>query len=194
MKKIAIFASGSGTNAQNIIEFFNKSGSAKVEIILTNNKKAYVLERAFKFSIKTYIFDKKEFYETDNIVNILQDMHIDLIVLAGFLWLVPFNLLNMFQGKIINVHPALLPKYGGKGMYGNRVHQAVIENHEMYSGITIHYVNERYDEGSIIFQEKCGINLNETPETLALKVHELEYKYLPVIIERILQKSDEVMK
>src|SRR5271157_4269881 len=170
MKKIAIFASGSGTNAQNIIEFFDKSGSAKVEIILTNNKKAYVLERAFKFRIKTYIFDKKEFYETDNIVNILQDLHIDLVVLAGFLWLVPFNLLSIFQGRIINVHPALLPKYGGKGMYGNKVHQAVIENHEMYSGITIHYVNERYDEGSIIFQEKCRINSNETPETLASKV------------------------
>ncbi len=188
MKKIAIFASGSGTNAQNIIEFFNKSGSARVQIILTNNFKAYVLERAYKFNISTRIFDRYEFYQTDNILSILQKNQIDLIILAGFLWLVPSNILNMFPGRIINVHPALLPKYGGKGMYGNRVHQEVIANHEMYSGITIHYVNESYDEGDIVFQEKCLITTDDTAETLASKVHELEYKFFPVVIEEILKK------
>jgi len=189
MKKIAIFASGSGTNAQNIIEYFNKSGTAKVEIILTNNNNAYVLERAYKFNIGTRIFDRNEFYQTDNILFILKNMQVDLIILAGFLWLIPSNILNSFPCRIVNVHPALLPKYGGKGMYGTRVHQEVIANHELYSGITIHYVNERYDEGDIIFQEKCVINTNDTAETLADKVHELEYRYFPVVIEEILNKK-----
>ncbi len=188
MKKIAIFASGSGSNAQNIAEYFRTSSVANVTIILSNNKKAYVLERAVNMGINTFVFNKKDFYETDNILNILLELQIDLIVLAGFLWLIPNNLINKFSGRIINIHPALLPDYGGKGMYGNRVHEAVIANKEEYSGITIHYVNEDYDKGGIIFQQKCKIDADDTPQTLAQKIHDLEYKYFPVIIDNILQK------
>jgi phosphoribosylglycinamide formyltransferase 1 len=187
MKKIAIFASGSGTNAQKIIEFFNeKPVIGKVEIIFSNKKDAYVLERAKSFNISSCIFSREEFYHTDYVQNILIKHDIDLIVLAGFLWLVPQNVLQHYPKQIINIHPALLPKYGGKGMFGARVHEAVIKNKDEYSGITIHYVNEHYDEGDIIFQAKCKVDPNDTAESLAEKIHALEYEYYPRTIEEIL--------
>ncbi len=187
MKKIAIFASGSGTNAQKIIEYFNeKPAFGKVEIIFSNKKDAYVLERAKNYNISSYIFNRDEFYHTDKIQNILLQHDIDLIVLAGFLWLVPQNVLQHYPKQIINIHPALLPKYGGQGMYGARVHETVIKNKDEYSGITIHYVNEHYDEGDIIFQAKCKVEHHDTADSLANKIHELEYEHYPRIIEDLL--------
>lgn len=186
MKNVAIFASGSGTNAQAIIEHLNKSKVGRVSGIFSNNKDAFVLQRAQKYNIPDYVFSKNEFYNTTNIRDILNEKKIDFIVLAGFLWLIPEYLLIAFPDRIINIHPALLPKYGGKGMYGMRVHEAVINNKEKESGITIHYVNENYDEGNIIFQAKCKITQNDSPETLAKKIHELEHKHYPRIVEELL--------
>ncbi|MBP8959145.1 MAG: phosphoribosylglycinamide formyltransferase [Bacteroidales bacterium] len=186
MNNISIFASGSGTNAENIIKYFLNKESAKVALVLSNNPKAYVIKRAKQYNIAVKIFDHHEFYETDEVLETLISNNIDFIVLAGFLWLVPENILNRYKGKIINIHPALLPRYGGKGMYGDRVHRAVIEAGEKESGITIHYVNEGYDEGDIIFQAHCPINPEETVDSLAKKVHELEYRYYPEVIEKII--------
>ena len=188
MKKIAVFASGSGSNAEKIIEYFQEKPVARVEIILSNKKDAFVLERAKKFNIPTYVFDRQEFYNTDKIIELLSGHQVDLIVLAGFLWLVPGNLLINYPNRIVNIHPALLPKYGGKGMFGMRVHDAVVANNESNSGITIHYINERYDEGDIIFQAKCPINPSESADAVAQKVHALEYEHFPRVIEEILQK------
>ncbi|HCI55342.1 MAG TPA: phosphoribosylglycinamide formyltransferase [Bacteroidales bacterium] len=186
MCNISIFASGSGTNAENIIKYFLNKKSAKVALVLSNNPKAYVIKRAKQYNIPIKIFDRHEFYKTEEVLETLISNNIDFIVLAGFLWLVPENILNRYRGKIINIHPALLPKYGGKGMYGDRVHKAVIEAGEKESGITIHYVNEKYDEGDIIFQAQCPIDPGETVDSLAKKVHELEYRYYPEIIEKII--------
>lgn len=188
MKKIAIFASGSGTNAQKIIEHFDKKPVGKVEMVLSNKKDAFVLERAHGYGIPTYVFNRDDFYNTDKIIRLLFEHQIDLIVLAGFLWLVPESLLESYPNRIINIHPALLPKYGGKGMYGMRVHETIIANHEIYSGITIHYINEQYDEGDIIFQAKCKVEPTDDAESLALKVHALEYEHYPRIIEETLLK------
>jgi phosphoribosylglycinamide formyltransferase-1 len=188
MKKIAVFASGSGSNAQKIIEYFRQHAVAEVEMILSNKKDAFVLERAKNHKIPSCSFNRDEFYSSDKILDLLMGHHIDLIVLAGFLWLVPGNLLRKYPNRIINIHPALLPKYGGKGMYGMRVHKAVVDNHEAWSGITIHYVNEHYDEGNIIFQAKCKIGPDDDAETVAGKVHELEYKHFPKVIEDVLMK------
>jgi phosphoribosylglycinamide formyltransferase 1 len=188
MKKIAIFASGSGSNAQKIMEYFSQRPVAKVKIVLSNKKDAFILERAAKFNIPTYVFNREEFYHTDSVIELLSIHKIDLIVLAGFLWMIPENLLQTYPHRIVNIHPALLPKYGGKGMYGMRVHESVVANKETNSGITIHYINERYDEGSIIFQAKCNIEPTDNPETVAQKVHALEYEYFPKVIEEILEK------
>jgi len=188
MKKIAVFASGSGSNAQKIIEYFDGKLTGKVEVILSNKKNAYVLERAKNFDIPTYVFDREEFYNSLKVLNILTEHQIDLIVLAGFLWLVPENLLKNYPNRIINIHPALLPKYGGKGMYGEKVHEAVVANHEPYSGITIHYINERYDEGDIIFQAKCKVEPTDTTEDVASKVHALEYEHFPKVVEEVIMK------
>jgi len=185
MKNIAIFASGSGTNAENIINHFKNSSDIKIEIILTNRSDAFVIERAKKHTIKYLIFNRKDFYESSMILDVLEEQKIDFIVLAGFLWLMPANLIQKFPGKIINIHPALLPAYGGKGMYGMKVHEAVINNLEQQSGITIHFVNEKYDEGKIIFQAKCLIETGDSPETLANKIHSLEYMHFPKIIEKV---------
>lgn len=184
IRKIAIFASGSGTNAQAIIERFKDSKIIKVDSVFSNKEDAFVLQRAKGLNVPAYIINREKFYSTNELVGFLNERGIDLIVLAGFLWLVPENLIKSFT--IINIHPALLPKYGGKGMYGMRVHQAVVDNKESKSGITIHYVNEVYDDGKIIFQAKCNINEGDSPEDVARKVHELEYKYYPEIIEGIL--------
>ena len=189
MKHIVIFASGSGSNAQQIAEYFAASDTARVVMIYSNRADAYVLERAYKMNISTVIFDRVDFYENDLVLHQLQNLHPDLIVLAGFLWKVPQKIIHAFPKRIINIHPALLPKYGGKGMYGSHVHRAVIENHEKESGITIHYVNENYDEGDIILQATCRVDENDTPEILAEKVHTLEYKYYPKTIKHVLLGS-----
>jgi len=188
LKNIAIFASGSGTNAENIIRYFRTSSLGKVRLVLCNRPDAGVLIRAKNTDIQSVIFNKTEFYESDKILNILLSHKIDLVVLAGFLWLVPGNLLKTFQGRMINIHPALLPAYGGKGMYGDKVHKEVINNHEKESGITIHFVNEQYDEGDILFQARCKIVEGESAESLAKKIHELEYKYFPSVIEDLLNR------
>lgn len=185
-KKIALFASGSGTNAQNIIEYFSDNEKVVVDSLWSNKKDAYALERARKFQVETFIFNREEFSNSNFIVEKLHSRGIDLIVLAGFLWLVPLNLIQSFP--IINIHPALLPKYGGKGMYGMKVHQAVVANKDKESGITIHYVNEVYDDGKIIFQAKCDVGTSDTPEDVAQKIHKLEYQYFPKIIENVLEE------
>jgi phosphoribosylglycinamide formyltransferase-1 len=186
MNNIAILASGSGTNAQRLIEHFSTINDANISILLTNKKNAGVVERAKKLNVPIRIFDREEFYYSENIVDFLQNEGVDWIVLAGFLWLIPKKLLKIFPNRIVNIHPSLLPKYGGRGMYGMNVHQAVINAKEKESGITIHYVNEEYDKGSVIFQAVCVIDDTETPETLAVKIHELEYKHFPVVMENLI--------
>lgn len=185
VKRIAIFASGSGSNAQNIIDYFADNKRFIVDSIWTNNPSAYVLERAKKYGVDSFIFSREEFKNSDFVVDKLKKRNINLIVLAGFLWLIPTNLIQNF--KIINIHPALLPKYGGKGMYGMNVHQAVVENKETESGISIHFVNEKYDEGEIIFQAVCPVLPADSPQDVAEKVHQLEYKHFPVVIEKVLK-------
>ena len=183
MKKIAIFASGSGTNAQNIIEYFSGNKFIEIDSLWSNNENAYALIRAEKLGIKTFTFSREELYNSVEVLETLSKRKIDLIVLAGFLWLVPNNLTEEFT--IVNIHPALLPKYGGKGMYGKYVHETVVKNKEKESGITIHYVNERYDEGNIIFQATCNLDTSDTPDDVAAKVHQLEYEHFPRVIEEI---------
>lgn len=187
-KRIAIFASGSGSNAQKIMEYFKYSNLAEVALVLSNNPEAYVLQRADNFEIPTHVFDRQAFYETDEIIDILKRLEIDLVVLAGFLWLVPQNLLKAFPNKIINIHPALLPKYGGKGMYGDRVHKAVLEAREEEHGITIHFVNENFDEGEVIYQAKFKIEPEDSLEIIKFKGQQLEHQHFPKIIENLLKK------
>jgi phosphoribosylglycinamide formyltransferase-1 len=187
-KRIAIFASGSGSNAQKIMEYFKKSNDTEVAIVLTNNPDAYVLQRADNFEIPSHVFDRKEFRETDDVVQLLKNLQIDLIVLAGFLWLVPENLLKAFPNKIINIHPSLLPKYGGKGMYGDKVHLAVLENKELESGITIHFVNEHFDEGEVIQQARFKIEATDDLEMIKFKGQQLEHQYFPKVIEGLIKK------
>lgn len=189
MKRIAIFASGSGSNAENIAHYFSNDPDVSVTLILTNNPNAFVLERAKKLGIKSILFEKEDFLKTDKILHFLIKNDIKLIVLAGFLLKMPKNLIKAFPHKIINIHPALLPKYGGQGMYGDKVHEAVITAHEKESGITIHYVNEHYDEGEIIFQAKCPVTPTDTADDVANKVHALEYEYFPGVIRQVLSKT-----
>ena len=185
MKKIVIFASGSGTNAENIVLYFNKIEVAKVICIFSNNANAKVLERAKSLNIPTEVFSKEDFIG-DKVLQKLNSIQPDLIILAGFLLKFPQNCVAAFPNKIINIHPALLPKYGGKGMYGMNVHRAVVENNEPETGITIHYVNENYDEGNIIFQKNVPLSGNETPEEVAAKIYELEQQYFPGVIEKLI--------
>jgi len=187
-KRIAIFASGSGSNAQKIMEHFKRSTEAEVALVLTNNPEAYVLQRADSFEIPSHIFDRHEFYQTDEVLDLLKNLEIDLIVLAGFLWLIPQNLLKEYPGRIINIHPALLPKYGGKGMYGDKVHQAVMEANEPEGGITIHYVNENYDEGEFIYQAKYRIEKDDNLEMVKFKGQQLEHLHYPRIVETLIKK------
>jgi phosphoribosylglycinamide formyltransferase 1 len=192
MRNIAIFASGSGTNAENIIRYFSNKNSAKVSFVLSNKRQALVLKRAEALNVTTAFFDHNDFYVTGAVSDYLTSYKIDFIVLAGFLWLVPENIIEKYKGRIINIHPALLPAYGGKGMYGEVVHKSVIANHEKESGITIHFVNNKYDEGDIIFQARCRLDPDETPESLAKKVHNLEYTHFPEIIEGLVLKLPDV--
>lgn len=180
---IAIFGSGNGSNAQHISEYFANNNKVNISTFIANKKDAYIIERAQKLGIPCRIFNRNDFYYTNNVVDYLKEMEIDIIVLAGFLWLIPENILQAYPQRIINIHPALLPLYGGKGMYGMNVHQAVIDNKEVESGITIHFVNDKYDEGTTIFQAKCNITPNDTAETLAQKIHLLEYEHFPKTIE-----------
>lgn len=187
MKRIAVFASGSGTNFQQICEYFNeKNKDIKIELLIVNKKNAYVLERAKQLNVKSQYFNREDFYSSDRVVECLKENQIDFIVLAGFLWLIPNNILKKYPNKIINIHPALLPNYGGKGMHGHHVHEAVIAAKEPESGITIHYVNEHYDEGNIIFQAKCSITPEDTADSLAEKIHLLEKEHFPKVIDDLL--------
>lgn len=188
MKNIAVFASGSGTNAENFINFFENSEFAKIELVVTNNPFAGVIQKAMDKDVDCIINLFQSGDDIDNLCIMLDEYQIDFIVLAGFLKLVPQKIINLFPNKIVNIHPALLPKFGGKGMYGNIVHQAVINNKEKESGISIHFVNEFYDEGQIIAQFKCNIDDNENPDTLAKKIHKLEYQHYPQIVENIIKE------
>lgn len=185
--KIGIFASGSGTNAENIIRYFSEKPSFQVTLIVSNKEDAYVLERARKFDIPAIVCSKMDFLSTNKVVDILREYKINFIILAGFLLRIPENIIHIYPNRIVNIHPALLPKYGGKGMYGDHVHEAVVKAGEHESGITIHYINERYDEGNIIFQVSCRVLPSDTPHDVAEKVHALEYKYYPRVIEDVLQ-------
>jgi phosphoribosylglycinamide formyltransferase-1 len=186
MKKIVIFASGSGTNAENIIKHFKAGDKGIVVAVFTNNPNAKVIEKAENLQIPTEIFTKQELIES-KVLQKLNAVQPDLIVLAGFLLKLPESIVETYSNKIINIHPALLPKYGGKGMYGMNVHKSVVENKEKETGITIHFVNENYDEGNIIFQKKVTVLITDTPEVVAEKIHELEQKYFPSIVEEILK-------
>ena len=185
-KCIVLFASGSGSNVENIVHYFQGRTDVTIAAGLTNKRDAKVLDRCDRLNINGLYFNRNAFYETECVLNILEAFDPDLIVLAGFLWKIPENLLRNFPNKIINIHPALLPKYGGKGMYGNRVHRAVKTNNDTETGITIHYVNENYDEGAVIYQAKTKISPKDTAETIAEKVHDLEYEHFPRIIEKLL--------
>lgn len=188
MKSIAIFASGSGSNAEAIMKYFQSSEKVKIISVFSNKSDAKVIERATKFEIDTFIFSKKEL-ESGVVLEKLSELNPDLIVLAGFLLKIPDEMVKTFPNKIINIHPALLPKYGGKGMYGINVHKAVLENREKETGITIHYVNEQYDEGNIIFQESINITDCQSPEEVALKVLSLEHRNYPVVIDEVLRRK-----
>lgn len=183
---LAIFASGTGTNAANITRYFLNHPQIRVALIVCNNPRAKVLEFAEHNHVPTLMVDKQRFFNGDGYLEKLKEHKIDFIILAGFLWKIPQSLLNAYPNRIINIHPALLPKYGGKGMFGAHVHQAVLDNQEKESGITIHYVDEHYDNGDIIFQAKCVVNKNDNAESLALKVHALEQQYFPQVIEKVI--------
>ncbi|MCK4751740.1 MAG: phosphoribosylglycinamide formyltransferase [Bacteroidales bacterium] len=189
-KRIAIFASGSGTNAERIMSHFRDHEIGEVSVVLSNRPDAHVLVRAAGFEVNTRVFDRDTFHNTSEIPDLLFSLGIDLIVLAGFLWLIPSGFIRAFPEQIINIHPALLPKYGGKGMYGSHVHEAVIANGEAESGISIHYVNEIYDNGRIIQQERCEVKPGDSPESLARRIHQLEYQHYPHVIERLLREMD----
>ena len=183
--RIAIFASGSGSNAENIVHYFSGSSEFQFPLIISNQPNAYIHKRAETLKIPSFTFTKEQFFDAKPVLELLTEYNIDAIVLAGFLLKIPTLLIQHFQDKIINIHPALLPKFGGKGMYGARVHQAVKEAGEPETGITIHYVNENYDDGNIIFQARCPISATDTAEMIAAKVHLLEHEYYPQVIEKI---------
>ena len=187
MKRVVIFASGSGSNAENLIKFFHNSDNASVIQVLTNNPHAKVLDRCKKLKVSALSFNRIAFSKSEDVLNILKASQPDLIVLAGFLWKFPEFILHEFENKVINIHPALLPKYGGKGMYGKFVHEAVVANKETETGITIHYVNENYDEGAIIFQAKCEVQSSDSAEDVAKKIHELEMEHFPKVVNDLLK-------
>ncbi|WP_179333847.1 phosphoribosylglycinamide formyltransferase [Winogradskyella costae] len=187
MKRVVIFASGSGSNAENLIKFFHNSDNASVIQVLTNNPHAKVLDRCKKLNVSALSFNRIAFSKSKDVLNILETSQPDLIILAGFLWKFPEFILRAFPNKVINVHPALLPKYGGKGMYGINVHNAIVENKETETGITIHYVNENYDEGAIIFQAKCTVLSTDSAEDVAKKIHLLEMEHFPEVVNELLK-------
>ncbi|MDD4921125.1 MAG: phosphoribosylglycinamide formyltransferase [Bacteroidales bacterium] len=187
--RLAILASGSGSNAENICNYFSQREDILISIIISNKSEAYVHERAKKMGVPSLTMSKADLSDAGKVINVLKEYQIDFIVLAGYLLRVPEGLVKAFPHRMINIHPALLPKFGGKGMYGDKVHQAVVDAGDKESGITIHYVNEDYDEGAIIFQARCPVLEGETPEAVASKVHALEYQYFPSVIADVLQKE-----
>lgn len=184
-KNIVLFASGSGSNVENIVNYFSKTKTANITHLFCNKPDAFVLERAKRLKIPATVFTKVDFYDSDFVLNKLIELDTDLIVLAGFLWLTPSQIIKKYTNKIINIHPALLPKFGGKGMYGMHVHQAVLANKETETGITIHFVNEKYDEGKILFQAKVKVEETDSLDEIANKIHQLEYLHFPKEIEKI---------
>ncbi len=184
-RNIAVLASGSGTNAENIIRYFREKGSARVALVLTNRPNAFVLQRAEALGVPCACFGKSDWEHGEPVLEALRQYDIDFVVLAGFLARVPENILHAYPERMVNIHPSLLPKFGGKGMYGDRVHEAVLAAGETESGITIHYTNERYDEGAVVCQVKCPVRPDDTPETLAQRIHQLEYAHYPAVIERL---------
>jgi phosphoribosylglycinamide formyltransferase 1 len=189
VKKLAIFASGTGSNARAIMEYFKGHRSVSVQLIVCNRPEAGVLKHAADFQVPVLQVVRQDFVETENLLQKLKEHQIDWIILAGFLWLIPADLIEMYRNKIINIHPALLPDFGGKGMYGSNVHKAVLSAGSKSSGITIHYVNEEYDKGDIIAQFSCPVDISDTPETLVGKIHKLEQRYYPETIEKLVLKS-----
>lgn len=189
MKSIAIFASGSGTNAENLIRYFRTGSSGRVSLVLTNRPDAGVINRAGNLGVPVVAFNRDQLRTTGAVLQILREKEIDFIVLAGFLWLVPEDILEAYRGRIVNIHPALLPRYGGKGMYGHHVHEAVLASGDRQSGITIHHVNPAYDEGDIIFQATCPVLPDDTPDTLAGRIHGLEYEHYPRVVEELLEQD-----
>lgn len=186
---IAVFASGSGTNAENLIRYFQNSDIGEVKLVICNKAQAGVLERAERLGVKTELISREDWQYSEHLLDILKENRIQFIVLAGFLWLMPEQVIHKYEHRIVNIHPALLPKYGGLGMYGSRVHEAVKNNKEVETGITIHYVDPKYDEGKIIFQKSTQIDPNtHSPEEIAQKVHELEYEYYPKVVEGLLRE------
>lgn len=183
-KQLAILASGNGTNAQQICEYFSGNNQIEVTCIIYNRPDAFVAKRAEALGIESVYMNRADFYENGNVLAYLLNKHIDWVILAGFLWLIPETLIARFPKHIINIHPALLPKYGGKGMYGHHVHEAVIANHESESGITIHLIDNQYDKGSILFQAKCALTSDDTPHSLEEKIHQLEKEHFPTVIEK----------
>lgn len=185
--KITIFASGNGSNAENIINYFKNHPKIEVSMVLSNNKKAGVIQKVAKLNVPFHIFSRDDLYNTHRVLELIKDT--DWIILAGFLWKFPENILNNFPDRVINIHPALLPKYGGKGMYGLHIHQAVVDNKEKETGITIHYVNENYDEGKIIFQTKTEVSVTDTAEDVAKKIHLLEQNFFPKVVEELITNN-----
>ncbi len=185
-KRLLLFASGSGSNVENIAQYFCDSPNVTIAAVLTNKRDAKVLDRCNRLNINGLFFNKNAFYKTNCVLRVIEALQPDLIVLAGFLWKIPENMIEKYPNKIVNVHPALLPKFGGKGMYGHHVHQAVKDNKEVETGITIHYVNQNYDEGAIIHQAKTAVSPEDTVDEIAHKVHQLEYEHFPKVIEKLL--------
>jgi len=186
---IAILASGSGSNAENIFNYFSERKDVEISLIISNKAGAYVHKRAERLGVPSLTMSKQDLEDSDKILEVFKTFQIDFVILAGYLLRVPKGLIQAYLNRILNIHPALLPKFGGKGMYGDKVHMAVVEAGEKESGITIHYVNENYDEGDIVFQSKCSVLENDTPEEVASKVHALEYKYFPSVIDSIIKKE-----
>ena len=189
MWNIAIFASGNGSNAENFFNYFKKNNEIKISMVFCDNPQAYVIKRAQNHGIKCVEITRKQLKDQDFMIKQLKQNNINFIVLAGFLSKIPDFLVEKFEKKIVNIHPSLLPKYGGKGMYGHHVHQSVINNKEKFSGITIHFVNNVYDDGEIIFQAKCPVLENDTADSLAERVHKLEYQYFTTEIEKLLNSK-----
>ncbi len=187
MVNISVFASGSGTNFQSIVNYFSGHEHIRINLLLSNRSGAAVLERAKKANIDRIVFTRDDLFSTGKVLDILKSYNTHFIVLAGFLWKIPDNIIKAYPDKIVNIHPALLPKYGGKGMYGMRVHEAVISSGEKYSGITIHIVNEEYDRGSIVSQHTCDVDPDDTPQSLAERIHKLEHYWYPRVIEKLVE-------
>lgn len=187
--KIAIFASGTGSNAANIIQYFEKSSVAEIVLVISNKADALAVRKAQNKDVKAVVFNNESFKKNGVVLNYLKSVAIDFIILAGFLMKVPSDIIHAYPNKIVNLHPSLLPKYGGKGMYGKHVHSAVIEAQESESGISIHFVNEEYDEGAIIFQAKVSVEKGDSVEMLAQKIQQLEHRFFPKVIEQVINKS-----